>query len=161
MYAILHSPTYRLRYAEFLKVDYPRIPLPCNGELFRALCAIGDRLVGLHLMEKYGQNLPIYPEVGDNVVEKVEYSQPSHKTEQGRVYINKIQYFDEVPLEVWDFYIGGFQVCQKWLKDRKGRKLEHYDIQHYRRIVAALAETITLMEQIDATIEERGGWPIE
>ena len=77
------------------------------------------------------------------------------------MYINKTQYFNGVPAEVWEFYVGGYQVCHKWLKDRKGRTLSYENIQHYQRIVAALAETITLMEKIDETIEEHGGWPIE
>jgi len=160
MYAVLHSPTYRSRYAEFLKIDYPCIPLPTKVNLFRALCAIGYRLVGLHLMEKYGQHRPNYPELGTNIVEKVDYTQLTNNQEQGRVWINKTQYFDRVPAEVWDFYIGGFQVCQKWLKDRKGRQLDMQDVIHYERIVGALAETITLMEQIDEAIDEHGGWPI-
>ncbi len=79
----------------------------------------------------------------------------------GRVYINKTQYFEGVPLAVWEFHVGGYQVCQKWLKDRKGRTLSFDDTKHYQRIVAALAETITLMERIDETIEEHGGWPLQ
>lgn len=81
--------------------------------------------------------------------------------EQSRVWINKTQYFEGVPSEVWDFHVGGYQVCHKWLKDRKGRRLEFNDIMHYQRIVAALAETITLMREIDEAIEEHGGWPIQ
>jgi hypothetical protein len=161
MYAIFYSPTYRSRYAQFLKIDFPRLPLTSNTDLFRALCAIGDGLIGLHLMAKYGQYMPNYPEPGNNMIEKVEYTQYTDKPEQGRVWINKTQYFDEVTPEGWEFHIGGYQVCQKWLKDRKGRALSFDDIRHYQRIVAALAETITLMDQIDATIDEHGGWPIE
>jgi hypothetical protein len=87
-------------------------------------------------------------------------TQPTDKPEQGRVWINKTQYFDGVPSEVWEFHIGGYQVCHKWLKDRKGRALSFDDTKHYQRIVGALAETITLMEQIDETIDEHEGWPI-
>jgi len=79
----------------------------------------------------------------------------------GRVWINKTQYFDGVPQEVWEFHIGGYQVCHKWLKDRKGRTLTYDDIQHYGRVVAALGETIRLMEQIDEVIEEHGGFPLK
>jgi len=160
MYAVFHSPTYRSRYAELLKIDFPRLPLTSNPDLFRTLCANGDKLVELHLMEKYGQDTPKYPIPGNNMVEKVEYTQPMDNPEQGRVWINKTQYFDQVPSEVWAFHIGGYQVCHKWLKDRKGRTLSFDDIKHYQRIVAALAETIILMDQIDETIEENGGWPI-
>jgi len=160
IYAIFHSPMYRQRYAEFLKIDFPRLPLTSNAQLFRELCKLGEKLVSLHLMEKYGQNMPKYPVPGSNIVEKVEYTQPIDTPEQSRVWINKTQYFEGVPPQVWEFHVGGYQVCQKWLKDRKGRELSYDDIKHYQRIVAALAETIQLMEQIDATIEEHGGWPI-
>ena len=160
MYAIFHSPTYRERYAEFLKIDFPRLPLTSNTDLFREVCKPGERLVGLHLMEKFGKGLSRYPVKGNNMVEKVEYLEPRDQPEQGRVYINKVQYFEGVPPEVWNFHVGGYQVCQKWLKDRKGRVLSFEDIQHYQRIVAALGETIELMEKIDEVIEEHGGWPI-
>ena len=76
------------------------------------------------------------------------------------MYINKTQYFGGVPTDVWAFHVGGYQVCQKWLKDRKGRMLSFADVQHYQRVVGALAETIQLMEQVDEMIEEHGGWPL-
>jgi predicted helicase len=161
IYAIFHSPTYRERYAEFLKIDFPRLPLTSNVDLFRQLCSLGDRLVGLHLMKKFGKVMTTFPEQGNDTVEKIDYTFPADASEQGRVRINKTQYFQGVPPEVWEFHVGGYQVCQKWLKDRKGRKLEFNDIQHYQRMVAALAETIKLMEQIDEAIDEHGGWPIE
>ncbi len=160
MYAVFHSPTYRSRYAEFLKIDFPRLPLTSNTNLFRALCKFGERLVALHLMEQFGANLPTYPIDGNNMVEKVEYLVADKQPEQGRVSINKTQYFDGVPQHIWEFHVGGYQVCHKWLKDRKGRVLSFDDIRHYQRIVAALAETFTLMEQIDVVIAEHGGWPI-
>jgi predicted helicase len=106
MYAIFHSPAYRTRYAEFLKRDFPRLPLTSNPDLFRELSAIGDRLVGLHLMEKYGENMPNYPKPGNNMVEKVEYIQSTDKKVQGRVWINKTQYFEGVPPEIWEFHVG-------------------------------------------------------
>jgi Type ISP C-terminal specificity domain/N-6 DNA Methylase len=161
MYAVFHSPTYRTRYGEFLKIDFPRLPLTSNADLFRELCRLGERLVGLHLMEKFGKAVPKYPAKGNNMVEKIEYLEPRDQPELGRVYINKEQYFEGVQLEVWNFHVGGYQVCQKWLKDRKGRVLSFGDIQHYQRVVAALGETIELMGQVDVAIEERGGWPIE
>lgn len=102
-----------------------------------------------------------YPEDGNNIVEKAEYTQPTDKSESGRVWINKTQYFKNVPPEVWEFHVGGYQVCQKWLKDRKSRTLSFDDIRHYQKIVAALAETISLMDKIDEGIDEHGGWPIE
>ena len=161
MYAIFHAPSYRERYAEFLKIDFPRLPLTSNTDLFRELCKLGDRLVGLHLMEKFGKITTRYPVSGNDMVEKIDYTSPADAPEQDRVWINKTQYIDGVSLEVWEFHIGGYQVCQKWMKDRKGRKLEFNDIKHYQRMVAALAETIQLMGQIDEIIDEHGGWPIQ
>ncbi|MBI3653275.1 MAG: N-6 DNA methylase [Acidobacteria bacterium] len=162
MYAVFHSPTYRSRYAEFLKIDFPRLPLTANIALFRALCASGERLVALHLLESFGASLTGYPIAGDNTVEEVRYNQDDEAdNETGRVWINKEQYFDGVPQAVWNFHIGGYQVCQKWLKDRKGRKLTYDDLTHYQRIVAALSETIGLMAEIDQAIEQHGGWPIQ
>ncbi len=161
MYAVFHSPMYRVRYSEFLKVDFPRLPLTSNVDLFRELCQLGDKLIRLHLMKKSGIVTTIYPESGNNVVEKVDYTVLADNPEQGRVWINKTQYFDNVPPDVWECHIGSFQVCHKWLKDRKGRTLSFDDIKHYQRIVAALQETLHMMEEIDETIEMAGGWPIE
>lgn len=185
MYAVFHSPTYRSRYAEFLKIDFPRLPLTSNTDLFWELCKIGEDLVALHLMEKQIPLITGYPIAGDNTVETVRYTEsspslnPSHQGREdircrpsrieredniqqgaGCVWINKTQFFDCIPSEVWNFHIGGYQVCQKWLKDRKGRQLTYDDIIHYQCIVAALAETIHLMSEIDKTINKHGGWPI-
>lgn len=159
MYAVLHSPTYRSRYAEFLKMDFPRLPLTSNPELFRSLCSLGDELVALHLMEKHGKKITGYPVAGDSAVEAVRYTEPQGNT-KGRVWINTTQYFEGVPKEVWEFHVGGYQVCAKWLKDRKGRKLTYDDLTHYQQIISALAETIKLMGNIDAAITASGGWPI-
>jgi len=159
MYAVFHSPTYRSRYAEFLKMDFPRLPLTSNPELFRKLCSLGDELVSLHLMEKHGKKITGYPITGDSSVDAVRYTEPQCET-RGRVWINATQYFDGVPKEVWEFHVGGYQVCAKWLKDRKGRKLTYDDLTHYQQIVSALSETIHLMENIDAAITASGGWPI-
>ncbi len=172
MYAVFHAPTYRARYAEFLKIDFPRLPLTSDVDLFRALCGLGQRLVALHLMESFSKSVVSgFPVKGNNVVERVEYQEPSPSIvmpptptqtaqNEGRVYINKTQYFSGVPADAWAFHVGGYQVCHKWLKDRKGRALTFADIQHYQRVVGALAETITLMEQVDMVIEEHGGWPL-
>jgi predicted helicase len=159
MYAVFHSPMYRSRYAEFLKIDFPRLPLTSNPDLFRQLCALGDELVALHLMEKHGKKITSYPAAGDSAVEIVRYTEPQGDA-KGRAWINATQYFEGVPKYVWEFHVGGYQVCAKWLKDRKGRKLTYDDLTHYQQIVSALAETIKLMEQIDATITASGGWPI-
>jgi len=160
MYAVFHSRTYRSRYAGFLKIDFPRLPLTSKRDLFRELCALGEELVGLHLMEKHGPAMTRFDIEGDNVVEKVRYTEPGQGAEEGRVWINKTQYFKGVPPDVWEFHIGGYQVCDKWLKDRKGRKLTYDDITHYQNIVSALSETIRLMAEIDDAIDRLGGWPI-
>jgi predicted helicase len=160
IYAIFHSPSYRQRYAEFLKIDFPRVPLTSNSELFWCLCEKGDRLVNLHLMKVTATEITSYPEDGDNKVEKVSYVE-AKQNQPARVYINKTQYFEGVPLEVWNFYVGGYQVCQKWLKDRKDRELDFDDLEHYQNIVAALNETMILMQQIDDIINQYGGFPIE
>lgn len=160
MYAVFHSPTYRSRYAEFLKIDFPRLPLTSNPELFRSLCALGSELVSLHLMEENAPPVAGFPVKDNNTVEAVRYTEPGQSADEGRIWINKEQYFENVPEEVWSFHVGGYQVCQKWLKDRKGRKLSFDDLTHYQRIVAALAETIRLMSEIDAVIEEHGGFPL-
>ena len=118
-------------------------------------------MVALHLMEKHGPEITQYPAKGDHTIEKVRYTAPGQGAEKGRVWINKTQYFEGVPPEVWNFHIGGYQVCEKWLKDRKGRTLSFDDLSHYQRIVSALADTIRLMAEIDKAIEAHGGWPIK
>ncbi len=160
MYAVFHSPAYRARYAEFLVSDFPYLPLTTNTDLFQALCQLGTRLVTLHTMELFGSALPMYDVTGNNQVERIEYRMTPEEPQRGRIYINGTQYFDGVSPDVWAFQVGGYQVCHKWLKDRRGRALSYEDIRQYQRIVTALEETISLMEQIDEAIEEYGGWPI-
>ena len=160
MYAVFHSPNYRERYGEFLKTDFPRLPLTSQPKLFKQLCELGDRLIALHLMEEHGKEIASYPIEGDNVVDKVRYSEPK-ADESGKVWINKTQYFDGVPQQVWDFYIGGYQVCHKWLKDRKSRTLSYEDLTHYQNIVSAISETIKIMKNIDRTINDFGDFPIK
>jgi len=157
IYAIFHSPTYRTRYAEFLKIDFPRVPLTSSDHLFRQLAAYGEELVALHLMKssKLDNTITQFCDRAGNRV--VDAGHP--KYQQGDVIINKKDdRFTGVPENVWNFYVGGYQVCQKWLKDRKGRTLSTEDIQHYQRIVVALKQTIELMAKIDAAIPE---WPIQ
>ncbi|MBA3631494.1 MAG: N-6 DNA methylase [Acidobacteria bacterium] len=178
-YAVFHSPTYRARYAEFLKIDFPRLPLTSNFHLFFLLARLGELLVELHLLEKDIESEVTFPEKGSNAVEFVKFiggsPQVSNGVETadntladarvsasfGKVFINKTQYFDNVPETVWNFHIGGYQVLQKWLKDRKGRTLLFDDLEHYAKVVSALSQTIELMQKIDETIEENGGFPIE
>jgi hypothetical protein len=154
-YAVFHSPTYRSRYAEFLKTDFPRLPLTSDKKLFAALAAKGAELVALHLMESKVLDTLItkWPVADSATVVKVRYDE-----KERRVWINGTQYFEGVPPEVWEFHIGGYRVCERWLKDRKGRKLSWDDVRHYQKVVVALAETIRLMGEIDAIIP---GWPLE
>lgn len=154
IYAVFHSPTYRERYKEFLKIDFPRVPLTSSVELFAKLVPLGHELVQYHLLEhpNLAHSPVVFPEKGDNIVAKVEYN--DHLK---RVYINKKQWFEPVEPEVWEFHVGGYQVCQKWLKDRKDRTLSFDEIKHYGKTVMALGETIRLMKEIDQAIPE---WPI-
>jgi len=161
IYSVMNSPRYRVRYASHLMIDFPHVPLTSNRALFREMCQLGARLVTLHLMEADDLAPSAkYEGGGDNRIEKLRYAEPGKGAEQGRVWINATQYFEGVPPEVWEFHVGGYQVCAKWLKDRKGRQLTYDDLTHYQYIVAALAETIALMHEIDVVIESHGGWPI-
>jgi hypothetical protein len=163
-YAVFHCPTYRERYAEFLKIDFPRLPLTSDRALFKALAEKGEELVALQLMESPVLNHLItgFPVADSNEVGRVRYTEPRQDEDGneilGRVYINKTQYFEGIAPEVWEFQIGGYQVLHKWLKDRKGRKLSFDDLFHYQKIVVALKETMRLMEEIDDLIPS---WPIE
>ena len=159
-YAVFHSPAYRERYAQFLRADFPRLPIPGDFALFRALAGIGGELVDLHARGKGEGQGPSFPMAGENLVEDARY-QPPQGQEPGRVWINDKQFFAGVPEAVWEFPIGGYLPAQRWLKDRKKRKLTYEDITGYARIVFALAETRALMAQIDKTIEEHGGWPLK
>jgi len=145
IYAVLHSPTYRKRYAEFLKSDFPRIPYPTDSKTFHELADKGAVIRELHLMEsdKLEELITTYPIGGDHEVIKPRF-------EDGKVWINETQYFDGVPEVSWNFYIGGYQPAQKWLKDRKKRNLSVDDIMHYQRIIIALLETDKVMKEIDA-----------
>lgn len=172
IYAVLYSPGYRKRYAEFLKIDFPRIPLTSDAELFRKLCALGADLLALHLLKddyeaaswnasrpkgRSPLNTPITRFAGKGCA----YVAKGHpKYIDGNVYISPTRYFEGVPAEVWSFRVGGYQVCEKWLKDRRGRTLSDEEVAHYQRIVVALDETIRLMAGIDQAIEEHGGWPL-
>jgi predicted helicase len=144
IYAVLHSPTYREKYKEFLKIDFPRVPYPKDKDTFWQLVKLGGEIRQIHLLESptVEKYITQYPIDGDNVVNKPNY-------QNGKVYINDTQYFDNVPETAWNFYIGGYQPAQKWLKDRKERKLEFEDILHYQKIIVALSETDRLMKEID------------
>lgn len=144
IYAVLHSPAYREKYKEFLKIDFPRVPYPKDADSFWKLVKKGKAIRELHLLEGplLEQRITQYPIAGTNQVGKVRY-------EDEKVYINESQYFSNVPQIAWDFYIGGYQPAQKWLKDRKDRTLNFEDINHYQYIIIALTETSRLMKEID------------
>ena len=144
IYAVLHSPTYREKYKEFLKIDFPRVPYPKDKDTFWQLVKLGGQIREIHLLESatVEKYITQYPEDGNNTVTKPKY-------QDGKVYINDTQYFDNVPQTAWEFYIGGYQPAQKWLKDRKERQLEFDDILHYQKIIVALSETDRLMKEID------------
>jgi very-short-patch-repair endonuclease len=200
IYAVLHSPTYREKYQEFLKIDFPRVPFPKDEKTFWQLVKLGGEIRQIHLLESavVEKYITQYPVDGSNIVDKIKFvsnnvqaetvvkkyystsddvetnqenrddisfPQPHLKgnedmllhepsfdetvSETGKVYINDTQYFENVPEVAWNFYIGGYQPAQKWLKDRKGRKLEFEDILHYQKIIVALSETDRLMKEID------------
>jgi predicted helicase len=155
LYAVLHSPTYRARYAEFLKRDFPRVPLPPDKATFDALAQLGGALMCLHLLRDPALQTPSckYPVGGDHRVERVAYD-PSAQ----RVWINGAQYFEPVPPEVWAYRVGGYQVCHKWLDDRKGAVLSLDERLTYQRIVTALERTLALQAQIDALACAAWGW---
>jgi predicted helicase len=155
IYAVLHSPTYREKYKEFLKIDFPKVPYPNNKETFWQLVKLGGEIRQIHLLEssKVEEYITQYPIDGDNrVTRKITKKSPGFvatNETQGKVWINDEQYFNNVPLVAWEFYIGGYQPAQKWLKDRKSRQLEIEDISHYQKIIVALSETDRLMKEID------------
>ncbi len=144
VYASLHSPSYREKYKEFLKIDFPHVPYPKDKKQFFDLVELGTELREIHLLEspKVNQYITSYPVDGSNAVEKISYK-------DGNVFINAEQYFGDVPEVAWNFYIGGYQPAQKWLKDRKGRTLSNPDIEHYQQIIVALTETSRIMKEID------------
>jgi hypothetical protein len=163
IYAVLHSPTYREKYKEFLKIDFPRVPYPKNIDTFWHLVKLGGEIRQIHLLESpiVDKFITQYPIDGDNVVSKVRFEENYEIIDgdritrmdpvypMGRVYINEHQFFQQVPKVSWEFYIGGYQPAQKWLKDRKERKLEYEDILHYQKIIVALSETDRLMKEIN------------
>ena len=143
IYSSLHSPNYREKYKEFLRTDFPRVPRPKSWAEFWRLVSLGRELRELHLMKSplLDSYDTTYPIAGSDTVEKLRY-------DEGTVWINDTQYFGNVPELAWNFYIGGYQPAQKWLKDRKDRQLESEDIDHYQKIIKILLETDRIMKEI-------------
>ncbi|MBI4746750.1 MAG: N-6 DNA methylase, partial [Deltaproteobacteria bacterium] len=146
IYAVLYSETYRTKYAEFLKIDFPRIPFTKDYALFSSMAALGKRLADLHLMKSPDLDDPIakFEGKGKDIVEK-----PRYDADERRVYINAAVYFEGVPPEVWEYRIGGYQVCDKWLKNRKGWPIGLEENKHYCRMVTAIKKTIEAQKEID------------
>ena len=149
IYAVLHSPSYRERYKEFLKIDFPRIPYPTDWEKFRDLAELGEELRQLHLMEDLPSKTGVtFPVAGSLQVD-------CYRWQDKRVYINAEQYFDGVPVSAWNFFIGGYQPAQKWLKDRKGMTLSFEDVKHYGHIIYVLQQTEKIMGEIDDVMSNK------
>lgn len=150
IYAIFYSNIYREKYAEFLKIDFPRVPFTANYKVFQKLANLGNQLVNLHLMRSEQLDKPIskYQGKDDNdKVEKITYAE-----EEQRIYINNGKYFDNITSELWNYQIGGYQVLQKFLKDRKDRSMD--DPRYYCRIVTAIEKTILLQSEIDGIYDD-------
>ncbi len=156
IYAVLHSPTYREKYKEFLKIDFPRVPYPENQEIFWQLVRLGGEIRQLHLLETTGlqSDFAQYPIAGGNIITRAignaDWEITDARKQLGRIWLNDKQYFDNIPLIAWEFYIGGYQPAQKWLKDRKSKELSYDDICHYQKMITALSETDRIMKEIDA-----------
>jgi predicted helicase len=155
IYAVLHSPTYREKYQEILKIDFPRVPYPKDKKTFWNLVKLGGEIRQIHLLEssKVEDYIATYPKGGDNTITtkvgKKDWELFNEEKQLGRIWINEEQYFDNIPLTAWEFYIGGYQPAQRWLKERKERELKFEDILHYQKIIVALTETDRLMKEID------------
>lgn len=147
LYAILYSNKYRENYQEFLKIDFPKIPFTKHYGLFEQVSQIGQRLADLHLLQSNELNTPIckFLGKGDNLIKKVEYKEAEEK-----LYINEDQYFEKIPLKIWQYQIGSYQICEKWLKDRRKLALSYDDIIHYCKVVSAIQKTMEIQKQIDA-----------
>ena len=167
IYAVLHCRAYRHRYGDFLRRDFPRVPLTQSIDVFRILAGFGRRLTSLHLLESplLANSITSYPIPGPNVVEPPypRYVAPpapapgEKPSMAGRVHISKGQYFEGVPVDVWEFHIGGYRVCDRWLRDRQGRRLTLSDLACYEQIITAIRDTIVLMDGIDAAVPS---WPL-
>lgn len=160
IYAVLHSPSYREKYNEFLKIDFPRVPYPKDVKTFWELVKLGKQIREIHLLEsnKVEDYITSYEMAEDaendhNVITtkigKKDWEIINTEKQLGRIWINESKYFDNVPVTAWEFYIGGYQPAQKWLKDRKEKELKFEDILHYQKIIVALTETDRIMKEID------------
>jgi len=148
---VLYANEYRTEYSEFLRIDFPRVPFTENFELFQKMGEFGQRLAELHLLDASELDPPLakFQGTGKNSIDKLKYNQ-----KQSRAYINSDQYFEGVEKAVWEYQIGGYQVCRKWLKDRKGWILSLEEIKHYCKVITAIEKTIEIQKDIDAIYPE-------
>lgn len=158
IYAVVWTPSFRARYIDFLRRDFPRVPHPSSRALLDAFVAIGAELVALHTMDVRRGRIARFDVPGTNEVTRVRWSGDDDAS--GRVYINDTQFFGGVPEPVWEVHVGGYRVAEKWLKDRKGRQLSFEEVMHYHEVVAALARTLELQAELDRIVAEHGGWPL-
>lgn len=152
IYAMLYSPRYRALYGEFLKRDFPRVPLPDNAKIFVRLSNLGKELIERHLLENAGPTVSRFPKAGNCRVENIEFRPDATDLSRGCVFINPVQFFDGIPSAVWEYRVGGYQVAHKWLKDRKDRLLTFAELKTYGEVINALAETIRIQTEIDAVL---------
>jgi predicted helicase len=158
IYALLYSNAYRKKYAEFLKTDFPRVPFTKDYKLFSKMAEKGEELVELHLLKSKKLVIPIAKCEGSGGlrVDKVTYD-----PEKARVHINPEKWFSGISPAVWEYHIGGYQVAEKWLKDRKTKELSSEEVSHYTRVVTAISETINIQQSLDALFAEVEGKLIE
>jgi len=145
IYGVFYSNIYRETYAEFLKIDFPRVPFTTDYDLFKEIGKLGKKLADLHLLKSPVLDLPIAKYQGSSDNDRIE--KITYKEDEQRIYINKDKFFEGIAPEVWNYHIGGYQVLRKYLKDRKGRIMD--DAPQYCRIVTALSKTIEIQEKID------------
>jgi len=154
IYAILYAPSYREKYLEYLKIDFPRIPFVEDEKLFYKISVLGSELIEHHLMKQnYPKNNIKYPVAGDDAIEEVRYEVGKSS---GRIYINKTQYFENVTKEIWEFEIGGYQVLEKWLRSRRDKKentLSYQEQETFMQICNILSFTINQMGKIDGIVK--------
>lgn len=147
---MLYSNIYRKTYAEFLKIDFPRVPFTADYDLFKKMGELGKQLVNLHLLKSPALDPPVAKYQGSGTNDRID--KITYKEDEQRIYINEDKYFEGVAPEVWNYHIGGYQVLQKYLKERKGRNMD--DAPRYCRIITALSKTIEIQKQIDEIYPE-------
>lgn len=157
IYAQLHSPTYRRRFAPMLRIDFPRVFLPKCEKVFLELSRCGSQLIGLHLLDQRNESSLVTKSRAPDVPMLVAPDYPRFTS--GRIFLNAMDFIDGVSEAVWNYHVGSYRVCEKWLKDRRRRMLSHDDLAHYRKVITAIEKTIRVQQKIDKIIQLHGGWP--